>query len=75
MSTLTGRPEFSASAANAAEAVAAPTQVRNPPRVPRREQISATQSALTLLLGFIALGLIAATTFLWPVVHDWISLR
>lgn len=32
---------------------------RDPPRIPRREQLSVTETATRLLLGFVALGLLA----------------
>lgn len=50
----------------------APRRPPEAPHVPRREQMSALHAALTLVLGLIAVALIAITTFLWPVVQHWL---
>lgn len=50
----------------------APRRPHEAPHVPRREQMSPMHTAFTLLLGLVAVALVAATTFLWPVVQHWL---
>lgn len=46
-----------------------------PPHVPRREQVSATNTALSIVLAVIAAAVIAVLTFAWPIVEAWLRHR